>query len=105
MRPRHEIEERLHLLTQALHFSYAHRNQLSPEALVKHRALEESIGVLQWCLETPDRRVSWHAIGEAFGAACGLLLAKLFGRDPEGKSNNPSETTEAPATTPHEATQ
>ena len=105
MRSRREIEERLHLLTQALHFSYVHRKELSPEALAKHRALEECIGVLQWCLEIPDRRVSWQAVGEAFGAACKLLAARLLGRSPEREHDRSAESTEAPATTSHEATQ
>ncbi len=105
MKPRREVEERLHLLTQAFHFSNVHRKELSPEALAKHRALEECIGILQWCLEIPDRKVSWQAVGEAFGTACRLLVVKLFGRNPEGKDDRPPETTEAPPTTPHEATQ
>ncbi|MDP6778926.1 MAG: hypothetical protein QGI83_19390 [Candidatus Latescibacteria bacterium] len=104
MRSRREIEERLHLLTQAFHFSYVHRKELSPDALAKHRALEESIGVLQWCLEIPDRRVSWQAVCEAFGAACRLFVLKLFGGGPEGKNDCTPESTETPATTPQEAT-
>lgn len=67
MRPREEIEERLRVLTQALYFSHAHRDELSEEARVKLRILEENISLLQWCLSDADApRVTWGTVREAF---------------------------------------
>ena len=78
MRPADELEERLRILTQALYFSHAHRNELTPEALAKYRALEENIGLLQWCLEPPDRAtLTWGAVGRAVRWALGLFTLRL----------------------------
>ena len=78
MRTADELEERLRLLTQALHFSHAHRNELSPEALARHRVVEENIALLSWCLEPADpSRLSWSAAGRALKQALGLVFLKL----------------------------
>lgn len=80
MRPREEIEERLRVLTQALYFSHAHRDELSQEARVRLRILEENISLLQWCLSEPDaRRVTWGRVREAFRFFVHLLCQKLSG--------------------------
>lgn len=67
MRPREEIEERLRVLTQALYFSHVHRKELSEEAQIRQRILEENIRLLQWCLsESETHRVRWGTVREAF---------------------------------------
>ena len=81
MQTRKTIEKRLQTLIQAYGFSHAHRGELSEEARVKLRALEENIGLLQWCLEEPEpQAVTWQTVREATAAAWGLLRQKLFGR-------------------------
>jgi hypothetical protein len=78
MRPREEIEERLRVLTQALYFSHAHRGELSEEARVKLRILEENISLLQWCLSDSDApRVTWGTVREAFQFFLRVLGQKL----------------------------
>ena len=88
MRPADELEERLRILTQALYFTHAHRKELTPEALAKYRALEENIGLLQWCLEPPDRTaLTWGAVRRALKWSLGLLALRLFpqaAHDPSG---------------------
>lgn len=81
MRTQKEIQERLRILTQAYHFSFAHHRELSDEARTKHRALEENIRLLQWCLEDPGpEEVTWRAVRGLFGTAFRLLVRKLVGR-------------------------
>lgn len=78
MRPREEVEERLRVLTQALYFSHAHRDELSEEARVRLRILEENIGLLQWCLsESETHRVTWGTVREAFQFFLQTLRQKL----------------------------
>ena len=78
MRPREEVEERLRVLTQALYFSHAHRKELSEEARIKHRILEENISLLQWCLsESETHRVTWGTVREAFRFFLRALWQKL----------------------------
>lgn len=78
MRPRQEIEEQLRLLTQALYFSHAHRKELSEEAQIKQRILEENIRLLQWCLsESETHPVTWGAVREAFHFFRHTLWQKL----------------------------
>jgi hypothetical protein len=80
MRLREEIEERLRVLTQALYFSHVHRGELSEEARVKLRILEENIHLLQWCLsETDVRHITWGTVREAFHFFAHLLWQKLSG--------------------------
>ncbi len=79
MRTEEEIRERLSVYTQALYFSHAHRDELSPESLARHRAVEESIGLLQWCLEPTDRcRLSWGDAARALRQSLGLVAVKAF---------------------------
>ena len=81
MRDREAIEERLRTLTQAYHLAYLHREELGCKAGERLRLLQESIGLLQWCLEDepepPD--TTWHNVRAAFGAALRLLGHKLPG--------------------------
>ena len=80
MRTRQAIEKRFRTLAQAYHFSHVHRKELTGEALAKHRALEENISLLRWCLENSDpKELTWQDVRETFAAAAGLLLQKLFG--------------------------
>ena len=78
MRTADEVRERLQVYTQALYFSHAHRDELSPESLAKHRALEESIGLLQWCLAPPDPCITWRAAGRTLRFALGLVASKAL---------------------------
>ncbi len=86
MRTADEVKERLQIYTQALYFSHAHRDELSPESMAKHRALEENIGLLQWCLGPSDgSRLTWGAAGRTLRFALGLIATKAlscFGRTP-----------------------
>lgn len=78
MRPREEIEERLRVLTQALYFSHAHRDELSEEARIRLRILEENISLLQWCLSDPDAgHIRWSTVREAFQFFLRVLRQKL----------------------------
>ena len=78
MRPREEMEERLRILTQALYFSHAHRDELSEEARVKLRILEENISLLQWCLsDSITPYVTWGTVREAFQFFLHLLRQRL----------------------------
>ena len=84
MQTRKAIEKRLQTLTQAYGFSHAHREELSEEARAKLRALEENIGLLQWCLEEPEpQAVTWQTIQEATATAWDLFRQKLSGRSGE----------------------
>ena len=86
MRLREEIEERLRVLTQAYYFSQVHRAELSDEARVKLRIMEENIHLLQWCLsETDARRITWGTVREAFHFFAHLFWRKLSG----GRSGGP----------------
>lgn len=79
MRTADEVRERLQIYTQALYFSHAHRDELSPESLAKHRALEENIGLLQWCLAPPDpSHISWGSAGRTLRFALGLIASKAL---------------------------
>ena len=78
MRPREEVEERLRVLTQALYFTHAHRKELSEEARIQHRILEENINLLQWCLsESEPPRVTWGTVRKAFHFFLHALWQKL----------------------------
>ncbi len=80
MRLREELEERLRVLTQAYFFSNAHRSELSDEARVKHRILEENINLLQWCLsETDSNNITWGTVREAFNFFLKLVWQKTLG--------------------------
>lgn len=94
MRTADEIRERLRTYTQALYFSHAHREELTGEALARHRALEENIGLLQWCLEPADpARLTWGAAGRALKAALGLFAQKAISRF--GRGSRRADPTEA----------
>ena len=81
MRTKKEIEGQLRTLTQAYYFSSVHRGELSEDARVKHRAMEESIRLLRWCLEQPDAaECTWQAVRQTFAEAFRLLRQVLFGR-------------------------
>lgn len=78
MRPREEMEEQLRVLTQALYFSHAHRDELSEEARIRLRILEENISLLQWCLSDSDtHHVTWNTVREAFQFFLHVLRQKL----------------------------
>jgi hypothetical protein len=80
MRPREEIAERLRVLTQALYLTHTHRDELSREADIRLRILEENIHQLQWCLSEPDAHpVTWRQVREAFQFSIRLFLRKLSG--------------------------
>ncbi len=105
MRTRKTIEERFRTLTQAYYFSSAHRKELSDEALAKHRALEENIGLLRWCLETPDpQELTWQNVREAFAWALGLFARKLFGRFGKTDSRSRQDAAHSSVSTPREVT-
>ncbi len=91
MRPREEMEERLRVLTQALYFSHAHRDELSEEARGKLRILEENISLLQWCLsDSASPHVKWETVREAFQFFLHLLRQKLS----IGRAGAPGRTQE-----------
>jgi hypothetical protein len=47
--------------------------------LAKHKALEENIGLLQWCLAPPDpSRITWGAVGGTLRFAVGLVASKAL---------------------------
>ena len=105
MRTRKAIEERFHTLTQAYYFSYAHRKELSDEALAKHRALEENISLLRWCLKTPDpQELTWQNVREAFAWAFGLFARKLFGRFRKTDFQSPQDAAHSSVSKPREVT-
>jgi hypothetical protein len=78
------MEERLRVLTQALYFSHAHRDELSEEGRVKLRILEENISLLQWFLsDSVTPHVTWETVREAFQFFLHVLRQKLsMGRSP-----------------------
>ena len=90
MRPREEISDRLRVLTQAIYLSQAHRDELSQEARIKLRILEENISQLQWCLSEPDAHpVTWRQVREAFHFFVHLFLRKLSGNRVGDRRPNP----------------
>lgn len=97
MRTREEIEERHRVFTQAFYFTSAHHGELSEEARAKQRALEENIGLLQWCLEDPDSEsLTWDAVRRAFVTAFGLLFRKLFSRPGKSTPGTVQESVSTP---------
>ncbi len=83
MRTRKEIEERLRTLTQAYHFTDAHRVELSDEAATKLRSLEEGIGLLRWCLDntaSEPAKISWKDVRNAFVGSLAILWKRVRGQ-------------------------
>jgi len=101
MRTRQAIEERLRTLTRAYHLECVHRDELGSAAQAKLRILQESIALLQWCLEDEpepqetSRKGVWPALRTAFSHLSRKLPGRLGWADtpPDHSVERPQEGT------------